>query len=154
MRKLFRVIVAGSRTATSEATYTLLAARLDHLLSARKNSHEIVIVSGTARGADKLGERYAAERHYKLLRYPADWNTHGKKAGYLRNVQMSQNAEALVALWDGKSRGTQHMIRIAEARDLPTRIIAFPHPTQPQQQLTLKPQDSQCSSSISPSSQS
>tara|TARA_R110002020_G_scaffold303504_1_gene518962 strand:+ start:32 stop:496 length:465 start_codon:yes stop_codon:yes gene_type:complete len=121
----FRLIIAGSRTATSEATYKLLTERLDNLLTDKRHSHRIVIISGTAKGADKLGERYAADRHYKLRRYPADWEQYGKSAGYKRNVQMAENADALVALWDGKSRGTQHMLNIAKEHGLPSRTIYF-----------------------------
>ena len=125
MRKTFRVIVAGSRTATSEATYRLLEQKLDRILKNKSVTHDIVIVSGTASGADRLGERYAASRTYRVDRYPADWTTFGKRAGYLRNEEMAMNADALVALWDGESRGTQHMINIAKEHYLPTRIINF-----------------------------
>ena len=71
------------------------------------------IVSGCARGVDKLGEQFATDRGIKLFKYPADWNKYGKKAGYLRNIKMAQSSEALIALWDGKSRGTKHMIKTA-----------------------------------------
>jgi hypothetical protein len=45
--------------------------------------------------------------------FPADWKTHGKAAGPIRNRQMAKNAEALIALWDGNSRGTKNMIETA-----------------------------------------
>ena len=72
-----------------------------------------VILSGTARGADKLGERWAAENSVRLEYYPANWDRYGKSAGYRRNAKMAANADAMIALWDGKSRGTKHMIDIA-----------------------------------------
>jgi|TARA_R110000851_G_scaffold130132_1_gene263582 hypothetical protein len=125
LRPFYKVIVAGSRTATSEATYQLLTERLDNLLSQKKETHLIVIVSGTANGADKLGERYAGDRNCRVERFPADWDRHGKSAGYKRNVQMAENADALVALWDGKSRGTKHMLDIARERNIPSRTIYF-----------------------------
>ena len=125
LNPFYKVIVAGSRTATSEATYQLLTERLDNLLCHKRETHRIVIVSGTANGADKLGERYAADRNWSLERYPADWDTHGKSAGYKRNVEMAENADALVALWDGKSRGTKHMLDIARDRSIPSRTIYF-----------------------------
>lgn len=74
------------------------------------------VISGTAKGADKLGERFAKENNLTLHRFPADWNRYGKSAGYKRNVEMADNADALLALWDGKSRGTKHMIDIVRSR--------------------------------------
>lgn len=72
-----------------------------------------VVISGTARGVDTLGERWANENGIPVEKYPADWNTHGKSAGYKRNQLMAEKAEALIALWDGTSKGTSHMIDIA-----------------------------------------
>ena len=79
----------------------------------------------SANGADKLGERYAKLRGYKIERYPADWNRYGKSAGFKRNVQMSEVADACVCFWDGSSSGTKHMINIAEQKRLPLRIIKY-----------------------------
>lgn len=69
------------------------------------------VVSGHARGVDQLGEDWAREHgvHYTL--FPADWNKYGKAAGPRRNEQMAKYADALIAVWDGQSRGTGHMIR-------------------------------------------
>ena len=108
---MFRVIIAGTRTFDD---YDLLCKYVDIKLS--NICQSIEIVSGGARGADALGERYAKDRGYKLRVFPADWNKYGKRAGYLRNVQMAEYADALIAFWDGKSRGTANMI--AEARAL------------------------------------
>ena len=83
------------------------------------------VVSGTARGADRLGELWAHKRSLPVERYPADWTTHGKAAGYRRNELMAQNAEALIALWDGESRGTKHMIDIATRRGLKVYVKRF-----------------------------
>jgi hypothetical protein len=60
-----------------------------------------------------MGERWAKENNLPIERYPADWDNHGKSAGYRRNAEMAENAEALLALWDFKSRGTKHMIDLA-----------------------------------------
>jgi len=76
------------------------------------------IVSGTAAGVDTLAIKFADAYNLPCAKFPADWNTHGKSAGYKRNVVMAENADALVAIWDGESRGTQHMINIARARGL------------------------------------
>lgn len=81
------------------------------------------IVSGTAKGADKLGERYAVEQGLPLMQYPADWKKHGIRAGFIRNTEMAEKSEALIALWDGKSNGTKHMIK--EARRLNLRVFVY-----------------------------
>lgn len=117
---MFRVIVAGSRDFCKSS---LLYAALDSLLSKVKENDEIVIVSGGAKGADKLGEQYAKERGYKLQVYPADWDQYGKAAGPIRNKQMAENADALVAFWDGKSLGTKNMIDEATKHGLKRRIV-------------------------------
>lgn len=77
-----------------------------------------VIISGTARGADRLGEQYASKNNIPCKRYPAEWDKHGKSAGYIRNTLMADNADALIAIWDGESRGTKHMIDIARRKGL------------------------------------
>lgn len=70
-------------------------------------------VSGGAPGADTLGETVAWGLRVPVKRYPAEWNKYGKGAGMVRNEEMAKNAQALVAIWDGASRGTKHMIHIA-----------------------------------------
>ena len=125
MPDIFRIIIAGSRGATSEATYRLLEQKLSTILKEKRTTHIIEIISGTAKGADRLGERYAATHGYHLHQFPADWTTYGKRAGYIRNEQMAEHSDALVALWDGESRGTKHMIDIANTKQLPTRVIHY-----------------------------
>ena len=117
----FRVIVAGSRNFDD---YFLLREKCDALL-ARKTDKNIIIVSGTARGADRLGERYAHERGYQIEQYPADWNNNGKAAGPIRNAKMADNADALIAFWDGESRGTANMIETARKKGLSVRVITI-----------------------------
>lgn len=119
MESVFRVIIAGGRDFND---YDLLERKMDHLLS--KISNTIIIVCGKARGADTLGEQYAKARNYQVAYYPADWSI-GKAAGYIRNTEMAENADALVAFWDGKSRGTKHMIDIANKKKLKVRIIRY-----------------------------
>lgn len=83
------------------------------------------IVSGRARGADSLGERFALEQGIPIDLYPADWKKYGKSAGYRRNIEMAKNADRLVAFWDGESRGTKHMIDISEKEELEVYIINY-----------------------------
>lgn len=122
MKKIFRVIIAGSRNFND---YDLLKSVCDELLSLKVNSHEIVIISGTAYGADKLGEQYADEYGFKVERYPADWGTYGKSAGYRRNEEMAKIADALIAFWDGESKGTMHMINLAEKYNLQVHVEKY-----------------------------
>ena len=115
---MYKVIVAGSRDFDD---YPLLCWKLDKLLS-QKNG-EVEIVCGMARGADTLGEQYAKERGIPVRYFPADWRTLGQSAGYQRNVQMAQYADALVAFWDGRSKGTKHMIDTAQRFKLDIRVV-------------------------------
>lgn len=117
---MFRVIIAGSRQFNN---YSHLKNAMDYLLS--NISDDITIVCGMARGADMLGERYAKEMGYGIDYFPADWDKFGKAAGYLRNEEMADNADALVAFWDGKSRGTKNMIDIARRHNLKVRIEMY-----------------------------
>ena len=115
----FRVVVAGSR---SFADFGLMCSRLDVLLSQRS---EVVIISGAARGADALGERYAELRGLPVERFPADWARYGRAAGYRRNEVMAAVADAVVVFWDGRSPGTGHMVDIAQSRGLPLWVVRF-----------------------------
>ena len=97
-----KTIIAGSRDITD---FTTLMKAVD------VSKLDITsVVSGGARGVDKLGEIYASRFNLPIFIFKANWDKHGKKAGILRNIEMARNAEALLAIWDGKSRGTLHMI--------------------------------------------
>ena len=119
---LYRVIIAGCRDFDD---YGLLCESCDRFLAQKHQTHSIVIVSGAARGADTLGERYAHERGYDVQQFPANWRRDGKAAGFIRNRQMADNADALIAFWDDRSRGTANMIDIARQKALPYRIVRF-----------------------------
>jgi Protein of unknown function (DUF2493). len=114
-----KVIIAGGRKFND---YSLLSSVCDHML---QNQEEIEIVSGTAGGADRLGERYAEEKGYKLTKFPADWEKFGKGAGYIRNKQMAEYADALIVFWDGESSGTKHMINLAKKEGIKVKIVRY-----------------------------
>ena len=114
-----KVIIAGSR---GFSDFQLLYAKCEEVLA---NSTDVEIVSGTAKGADKMGEHYASLRGFGVKLFPADWNKHGKAAGYLRNKEMADYADVLIAFWDGESRGTQHMVNLAKERNLAVHIINY-----------------------------
>lgn len=107
-----KTIICGGRD------YQDLAAAF-HALDYLHARHPVtLVISGGARGADSLGEQWARARGIPLLVKPADWETHGKAAGYIRNQEMlSQGAEYVVAFPGG--RGTSHMKRIAHAAGVP-----------------------------------
>ena len=113
---MYKVIIAGSR---DFADYALLCSFADEVLA---GAEDIEIVSGGARGADDLGERYARERGYALKVFPAEWKKWGRAAGPIRNGQMAGYADALIAFWDGQSAGTRDMIRKAEERGLCVKV--------------------------------
>lgn len=117
---MFRIIIAGGRDFND---YGLLVKTMNHLLSNIKD--DITVVCGKARGADTLGERYAKECGFSVQYFPADWEKHGKVAGYIRNTEMAENADALVAFWDGQSRGTRHMIALAKMQGLKVRVKRY-----------------------------
>ena len=96
----------------------------------RKMGNDITVISGHAKGADQLGEKYAKERDLKLEIFPADWDTYGTKAGPIRNKQMAERAiefpnQRLIAFWDCTSRGTKNMITTANQYSMPTNIIFY-----------------------------
>lgn len=105
-----KVIIAGGRdirdydavkSAVEESEFTVLQ-----------------VVSGAAKGVDYMGELWSEWRDVPCKRFPADWNTHGKAAGPIRNKQMAEYADALILVWDGKSRGSASMKREAIAAGL------------------------------------
>ena len=114
-----KVIIAGGRDFDD---YNLLHQTCEKMLVRQT---DVEIVSGTARGADTLGEKYANEKGYPIKRFPANWNEYGKSAGYKRNSEMAEYADALIAFWDGKSKGTKHMIDLAKSNGLRVKVVIF-----------------------------
>ena len=118
----FRLVIAGSRSFTD---YGTLVNAVDLYLKNLAPKRPVVIVSGTARGADRLGEKYAYDKGYKLEEYPANWHYYGKAAAVKRNAQMAQLADAAIVFWDGQSAGAKNMIECAEAQRIPCEVIRF-----------------------------
>ena len=121
---MFYCLVVGSRTFND---YSLMCNVLDHLL---QNHKDIVIVSGGAKGADTLAERYAKEHGYALTIFKADWNKYGKRAGFLRNEEMHKHIakykdKGVVAFWDGSSKGTAHNFELVLKYNNPIRIYNY-----------------------------
>ena len=112
-----RIIIAGTREFNN---YELLKEKCEAVL---ENESDVIIISGCARGTDSLGERFAQEKGYKVERFPANWDRDGKSAGAIRNNQMANNADMLIAFWDGKSKGTSNMISTARRKGLIVKTI-------------------------------
>lgn len=129
-----RIIVAGGRDFKDN---NLLSNTIKEYLkdidgiSIANSSKQIKFVSGTARGADVLGEQFAHTYGYDVIRFPADWNKFGKSAGYRRNAEMAKfasedgNEGILIAFWDGKSKGTKHMIDLAKRYGLNVHVVDY-----------------------------
>jgi hypothetical protein len=114
-----RVIIAGSRYLTSKARAPLEKAILD-------SGWEITeVVSGKAKGGDRLGEEWAADHDIPVSDFPADWTNHGKAAGPIRNRKMAAYADALIAIPhpELESRGTMHMIETMQKAGKPVIIV-------------------------------
>lgn len=100
-----RVVIAGGRDYTN---YDELKEVCDVYIKERYE--DIEVVSGCARGADKLGQIWAKEYKIPIAKFPADWNNLGKAAGPIRNKAMAEYGNILIAFWDGESTGTKDMI--------------------------------------------
>lgn len=107
-------IIAGSRDGPTVQDVAEAAAQCGWTPS--------MVVSGGARGGDQAGERWAAMHGVPVVRMLARWNrpdgTLDRGAGHKRNVKMAERSETLIAIWDGKSPGTNHMIQTALVRGL------------------------------------
>jgi len=111
-----KTIVAGPRDFTDrELVFNALTFAGEYITE---------VVSGGAKGVDALGEAWARENLIPIRRFPADWDYHGRKAGPIRNRQMAEYADQLLAFWDGESKGTGNMIRQAKARGL--NVVVWP----------------------------
>lgn len=116
-----KCIIAGSRGITDPRALDAAMAA-----AAAAGIQPTVVLSGTARGVDRLGELWATARGLPIERFPADWQTLGKRAGFRRNEAMAAAALALVALWDGHSPGTRHMIETARRYGLRVFVHVVP----------------------------
>lgn len=118
-----RIIVCGG---VDFNDYDYLKNQMDRLTAYYEN---IRLVSGRARGADTLAERYAEEREIPIQVFPAKWKKYGKAAGPIRNKAMLEYAKegtaVVAAFWDGQSRGTGNMIKQARAVGAECHIFSY-----------------------------
>lgn len=112
-----KLIIAGSRTFNN---FKLIRQTLDD----EKNSIAEV-VCGEAKGADLYGKAWAQYHDIPVKSFPADWQSYGSAAGYIRNHEMGDYADELVAFWDGRSPGTKEMIEYMQKLHKPVRVVEF-----------------------------
>lgn len=109
-----KVIIAGSRSIIDEKSV------LEAILESKFEITEVVC--GEAQGVDRIGKSLAVANGVPVKSFIPNWKDHGKKAGIRRNIVMALYADALVAVWDGKSAGTRHMIRFMRSVDKPVFV--------------------------------
>ena len=114
-----KLIIAGGRDFSD---YELLCKEVDKITAGKP---AVEIVSGGAKGADRLGEHYAIDKNLQVKRFPADWDLYGKAAGFKRNAEMAQYADHCICFWDGKSKGTGHMIDLAKRANLSITVVNY-----------------------------
>jgi glycerophosphoryl diester phosphodiesterase len=119
-REIMRVIVAGSRNFNC---FEKLTNAMNEYLKDAIYGNDFEIVSGGAKGADRLGEQYARLYGATVKQFIPDWNGLGRRAGMVRNEQMAKYATHLVAFWDGMSPGTRHMIEFAKRSGLTVHVV-------------------------------
>ena len=114
-----KVVIAGCRHYND---YEEAKTFIDKCLQNIRKDNTIIIVSGGCRGADRLGEIYAEENGFQIIRFLPDWEKYGKSAGPKRNKQMAEESDYVICFWDGKSKGTKTMIDYAKMHNRPLRI--------------------------------
>lgn len=115
-----RIIISGNRTVTD---YEVVKTAIELALPFFEKIE--VVMSGCDRGVDKFGERWAGENNIEIEKYPADWNKHGKSAGYKRNELMVSIADGLIAIWDGNCNTTKHIINTAREKGLKVMVVTY-----------------------------
>lgn len=103
----FKLIVAGGRDFNDK---DLLEAEILSLVNNELKDRAVSIVSGMARGADRLAWEYAKSKNIICYEFHADWSKHKRAAGYRRNIEMANFADGLLLFWDGRSKGSGHML--------------------------------------------
>lgn len=104
--------IVGSRNITD--TYYLRKA-YKRLISHCLDEEIMSVISGGAVGVDSMANDFAEQYNAPLVVYKPDWDTHGKAAGFIRNEKIIKTATHVIAIWDGKSKGTHHSIKLARA---------------------------------------
>ena len=120
-RARMRLIIAGSRSLTDYRLLTCCLQQTQFLAELQPSM--CIILSGCARGIDRMAIRWAREQGLNVERHPAKWMEHGQAAGFKRNEQMVRIADGLLAIWDGVSSGTAHCMGRAHAKGIPMEVF-------------------------------
>jgi len=117
-----KIIIAGSRDITDyNELLKALSAAIDRNVIPRANSYEII--SGGARGVDTLARKYANCMNYKLIEMkPLYLGTNDRGAPIRRNIDMANYGDILIAIWNGISPGTKHIISYMQKIGKPVYI--------------------------------
>jgi hypothetical protein len=107
-----KCIIAGSRSITSFQTVKAAIESCPWLDEVTE------VVTGGAQGVDTLGDNWAWCAKLDRTIMKANWEKHGKSAGFQRNSRMADYADALILVWDGSSRGSKNMLGIARSKNL------------------------------------
>ena len=108
-----KLAVVGSR---SIQNFRFVGCILDGIVAAMGYS-EVTLISGAAAGVDSLAAKWARKRGFEVIEFPADWEAHGRSAGFIRNRDIVESADGVVAIWDGISKGTANSISLAKKRE-------------------------------------
>ncbi|MDO5445907.1 MAG: DUF2493 domain-containing protein [Eubacteriales bacterium] len=118
-----RIIICGGRDFRDRA---LFEQSLDSIL---KNYEDFTFVSGHAKGADTFAEEYARVHSIPVNVFKPDWKRYGKGAGPVRNREMlafaAEKTPVIIAFWDGKSKGTQNMLREAKELNAVCHLVMY-----------------------------
>lgn len=122
-----KVLVCGSRSITDTPwVYSQIEKYTQELIRSNPtNLNNPVLIEGEARGVDSIAKDYALEHNWSIESYPAEWDKYGKSAGYIRNDIMVKEADFVLVLWDGLSRGTKHDIDLCRRYNKPYVLVIY-----------------------------
>lgn len=116
------LIIAGGRDFSNEA---LMRDSLQELVTGGLIDESVVLICGMAKGADLMGYDLFTENKLPIRKFIPDWDGLGKRAGYVRNAEMGDAADLALIFWDGKSRGTKHMIEYMGRLNKPVHLVKY-----------------------------
>ena len=119
MENITKIAVVGSRGFDD---YELFKAIMDEYLA---GFDQVSFVSGGAAGSDSLAEKYAEEKGIEVTIFKPEWKRYGRRAGYMRNARIWEEADAGIAFWDGESKGTQHSFKLAKKLGKELKVFDF-----------------------------
>jgi hypothetical protein len=121
----YRLIVSGGRAVTDvDLVQSGLSEHIAQLASV--GNRVTMIIHGMASGVDTIAGNYGRDHNLRIVEFPADWERYGRAAGPIRNKEMIEYGDELLAFWDGKSKGTGGTIKLARRAGIPVSVIPVP----------------------------